>query len=82
MSRQANLYKTDLARFVRTSSYVAQLVELADATLENFAAFAKLFSKRLKGVPPEQIDLSDLLLSHFGMRPVKDIKDEGAKYTL
>lgn len=37
---------------------------------------------RLKGVSPEQIDLSGLLLSHFGMRPVKDIKDEGAKYTL
>ncbi|PPD28242.1 MAG: restriction endonuclease [Methylomonas sp.] len=75
-------FKTDLARFVRTYNYVAQLVELADADLENFAAFAKLFSKRLKGVSPEQIDLSGLLLSHFGMRLVKDIKDEGAKYTL
>jgi len=40
-------FKTDLARFVRTYNYVAQLLELGDAELENFAAFAKLFSKRL-----------------------------------
>jgi type I restriction enzyme R subunit len=46
-------FKADLARFVRTYNYVAQLVELADAELENFAAFTKLFSKRLKGISPE-----------------------------
>ena len=57
------LFKTSLGRFVRVYNYIAQLVELGDADLENFAAFAKLFSKRLKGVSPDQIDLTGLVLA-------------------
>lgn len=78
-------FKTDLSRFVRTYNYIAQLVELCDAELENFAAFAKLYSKRLKGISPEQIDLSGLILDHFQIRKTKgDNKadEEIAKYTL
>jgi len=41
--------------FASTYNYVAQLLELGDAELENFAAFAKLFSKRLKGISPKQM---------------------------
>jgi type I restriction enzyme R subunit len=75
-------FKSDLGRFVRVYNYIAQLVELADAELENFAAFAKLFSKRLKGVSPEQIDLSGLTLAWTAIKPQKDIEEEGEKYTL
>lgn len=61
-------FKTNLARFVRTYNYVAQLIELGDPELENFAAFAKLLAKRLKGVTPEQIDLTGLALTGYQIR--------------
>lgn len=61
-------FKTELGRFIRAYSYIAQLIELGDAELENFAAFAKLFSKRLKGISPEQIDLSGLALAGYQIR--------------
>jgi type I restriction enzyme R subunit len=75
-------FKSDLGRFVRVYNYIAQLVELADAELENFAAFARLFSKRLKGVSPEQIDLAGLVLAWTAIKPQKEIGEEGEKYTL
>ncbi len=75
-------FKTDLARFVRTYNYVAQLLELGDAELENFAAFAKLFSKRLQGISPEQIDLNGLVLAGYQITEQPAIKEEGAKYNL
>lgn len=74
-------FKTDLSRFVRTYNYIAQLIELGDAELENFAAFAKLLAKRLKGVSPEQIDLTGLALARFQLRNSK-VGEEGKKDTL
>ncbi|TMQ79052.1 hypothetical protein, partial [Escherichia coli] len=41
------------------------LIEFVDPELENFAAFAHLLSRRLKGVTPENIDLSALVLEKF-----------------
>jgi len=61
-------FKTELARFVRVYNYIAQLIELSDADLENFAAFAQLLSKRLKGVSPELIDLSGLVLKGYAIK--------------
>src|SRR5690606_25484150 len=54
----------------------------SDAELENFAAFAKLYSKRLKGITPEQVDLSGLILTHYHIREDKEVNEEGEKYTL
>lgn len=76
-----NRFKSDLGRFMKVYSYIAQLIELEDAELENFAAFAKLLSKRLKGISPEQVDLSGLLLTGYGIRKVEG-EDEGEKETL
>lgn len=75
-------FKTDLSRFVKTYNYVAQLLELGDAELENFAAFAKLLSKRLKGISPEQIDLSGLVLAGYKINPLNDNDEDGEKETL
>lgn len=75
-------FKTDLGRFVRIYNYIAQLVELDDAELENFAAFTKLFSKRLKGISPEQIDLTGLVLTRYSIHLADTSKEEGEKYTL
>lgn len=58
-------FKSGLARFSRTYAYIAQLIDLGDPELENFAAFAKLLSKRLDGVPPEQVDLRGITLTGY-----------------
>jgi len=63
-----NVFKSGLGKFVRTYNYIAQLVELADAELENFAAFAKLLARRLQGVPVEQIDLTGIVMTHFEIK--------------
>jgi type I restriction enzyme R subunit len=64
-------FKSDLGRFCRTYSYVAQLIDFGDPELENFAAFAKLLQKRLLNEAPENVDLKGLVLTGF------DIKSKG-----
>ncbi len=59
------IFSEGLSKFVRTYEYVAQLVEFGDPVMEAFAAYAKLLRKRLKGITPEQVDLSGLKLTHY-----------------
>lgn len=61
-------FKSGLARFSRTYAYIAQLIELNDPDLENFATFAKLLGKRLNGIPPEEVDLKGLTLTGFAIK--------------
>jgi type I restriction enzyme, R subunit len=61
-------FKSGLARFCRTYAYIAQLIDFNDPGLENFAAFAKLLSKRLDGVPADRVDLKGLVLSGFDIK--------------
>ena len=62
-------FKAGLARFSRTYAYIAQLLDLGDPDLENYAAFAKMLSKRLEGVPPEQVDLKGITLTGYDIIP-------------
>jgi type I restriction enzyme R subunit len=61
-------FKGGLVRFSQLYGYVAQLIDLGDPELENFAAFAKLLAKRLDGVPPEQVDVSGLVLTGYDIK--------------
>lgn len=61
-------FKSDLGRFCRTYSYVAQLIDFGDPELENFAAFAKLLQKRLLNETPETVDLKGLVLTGFDIK--------------
>lgn len=61
-------FKSGLSKFVSVYTYIAQLIELRDSELENFAAFAKLLSKRLNGVAIERVDLSGLVLSGYEIK--------------
>lgn len=72
-------FRTNLGRFIRVYNYIAQLIELGDAELENFAAFAKLLSKRLKGISLEQIDLSGLVLAGYRIKKQSSDNIEGEK---
>lgn len=65
-------FKTGLGRFCRTYAYVAQLIDFEDPELENFAAFAKLLQKRLKGDAPENVDLKGLVLTGFDIKSKDD----------
>lgn len=58
-------FKAGLARFARSYSYIAQLIDLGDPDLETFAAFAKLLAKRLDGIPPENVDLQGITLTGY-----------------
>lgn len=62
-------FKSGLARFCTLYTYIAQTIDLGDGSLEGFASFARLLSKRLEGVPPDQVDLSALLLTGFDVKP-------------
>ncbi|WP_416909167.1 MAG: type I restriction endonuclease subunit R [Polymorphobacter sp.] len=68
-------FKSSLGRFVRSYSYIAQLIDLGDPDLENFAAFAKLLGNRLDGVAPENVDLTGLLLSGYEIKKNDSIVD-------
>ena len=73
-------FKSNLSRFVRVYNYIAQLIALEDADLENFANFAKLLAKRLDGVSHEQVDLSALVLKGYKISAIKKVDDaEGSK---
>lgn len=65
---QMTEFKAGLARFARTYAYIAQLVDLGDPALENFAAFARLLSDRLEGIPPENIDLRGITLTGYDIK--------------
>lgn len=72
-------FKGGLASFSQLYGYIAQLIDLGDPELENFAAFAKLLAKRLDGVPPEQVDVSGLVLTGYDIKeqekPDDDVDD-------
>ncbi|MBL8288003.1 MAG: type I restriction endonuclease subunit R [Rubrivivax sp.] len=79
------VFSEGLAKFVRTYEYVAQLVDFGDPALEGFASFARLLRKRLKGITLEQVDLSDLALTHFKVKEkarLSGITPEGKYPTL
>ena len=61
-------FKAGLNRFVRSYNYIAQLLDLGDPDLENFAAFARLLANRLDGVAPENVDLKGLVLSGYEIK--------------
>ncbi len=65
-------FKSGLSRFGRTYAYIAQLIDLGDPELENFAAFSKLLAKRLDGIAPEAVDLNGLLLTGYQIKGKED----------
>lgn len=62
-------FKSGLSRFGTLYTYIAQTIDFGDSELEAFASFARLLAKRLNGVPPEQVDVSALMLTGFDIKP-------------
>lgn len=61
-------FKAGLGRFGSLYTYIAQTLDFGDPDLEAFAGFARLLAKRLNGVPPEQVDISALVLTGFDIK--------------
>jgi type I restriction enzyme, R subunit len=61
-------FRAGLSHFGSLYTYIAQTIDLGDPALEGYASFARLLSKRLDGVPPEQVDLSALVLTGFDLK--------------
>lgn len=61
-------FKSGLSRFGTLYTYIAQTIDFGDPSLEGFASFARLLSKRLNGVPPDQVDICALLLTGFDIK--------------
>ena len=68
-------FKAGLARFGRLYAYIAQLVDLGDPDLENYAAFVKLLGKRLDGIPPDTIDVRGITLTGYDIKARENTKD-------
>ena len=71
-------FKAGLTRFGSLYTYIAQTIDLGDPALEGYASFARLLSKRLNGVPPDEVDLSALVLTGFDLK-AKDNPGSGKK---
>ncbi len=70
-------FKSGLSRFSRTYTYIAQLLDLGDPSMENFAAFTKLLANRLNGVPPEHVDLRGISLTGYDIKKNDDQGNNG-----
>jgi type I restriction enzyme, R subunit len=77
-------FKAGLTRFGALYTYIAQTIDLGDPSLEAFASFARLLSKRLDGVPQDQVDLSALILTGFDIKTKETpgINEPTAAYAL
>lgn len=75
-------FKTNLARFVKTYSYIAQLIELGDAELENFASFAQLLSKRLNGIGIDNVDVGAVTLDNYHIKKTFETTEVNEKEKL
>ena len=73
------IFKSALGRFGRTYSYIAQLINLGDPDLENFATFSKLLLKRLNGESPKNVDLYGLVLTGYDIKHRSDVSPEEAE---
>lgn len=69
-------FRAGLSRFGRLYAYIAQLVDLGDPELENFAAFAKLLGNRLDGIPPQNVDLRGIALTGYDIKAKDDARLE------
>lgn len=64
-----------LSKFGRIYAYIAQLIDLGDPDLENYAAFSKLLANRLDGVVPEEVDLRGITLTGYDIKPREEEPD-------
>ncbi len=61
-------FRKKLKRYCSAYNYITQIVDLGEPDLEVFSGFAKLLSRKLDGIPVDEIDISSLVLSDYKLR--------------
>ena len=85
---QLDLFKKNLSSFVRAYEFLSQIVFYEDAELEQLCVFAKhlLPLLRQEALDDDQIDISELALTHYRVTKRKEhelrLADEGGEYDL
>jgi type I restriction enzyme R subunit len=83
-----DLFKKNLASFVRTYEFLSQIVSFEDRELEQLCVFAKHLHPllRAKGPDEEEIDLSELQLTHYRLTKRAEqqlqLREEESEYGL
>ena len=62
-------FKSNLSRFGSSYNYIAQITDINAPELEGFAHYCAFLVKLLSGIKPEEIDLSSVVLTGYGIRP-------------
>lgn len=58
-------FKKDLKKYCSSYTYISQVIDLGEPSLEIFYGFAKLLLKRLDSTPLDEIDISSLVLADY-----------------
>lgn len=70
-------FRFTLTQYVKTYAFFAQIFDFNDPYYEELAAFADLLSRRLRKFTldepnPEQVDVDDVVLTHFRLEKIRE----------
>lgn len=73
-------FRKKLKKYMSAYNFISQIIDLNDPDLEVFYGFVKLLSKRIRGIPLEDIDMRVLVLSDFRINriDIPEVDDENA----
>lgn len=70
-------FRKGLRKYCAAYAYITQIIDLGDADLEVFYAFAKLLEKRIMSTPLEEIDVKSLVLADYRINALDVNPDDG-----
>lgn len=68
---ELNDFSRKLRKYISAYSYISQIIDFGEPDLEVFYSFAKLLSKRLKGLSPDDIDMKNLVLADYKLHALE-----------
>ena len=71
-------FRKGLKKFCSAYNFISQIISLGDEELEVFYGFASLLYHRIAGTAVENIDIRNLVLADFDLRPLGK-KDDGTE---
>lgn len=66
-------FRKNLRKYCSSYNYIAQIVDLGDPDLEVFYGFAKLLSHKIQGIPLDEIDVSNLVLTGYRLKSITPV---------
>lgn len=72
-------FRKGLRKYCAAYAYITQIIDLGDADLEVFYAFAKLLEKRIVNTPLDEIDVKSLVLADYRINALDVNPDAGTQ---